>query len=119
MTAMENKFTGKITVSSKAALDIIRHITLSFDGVAQLSTPAKKDELFHMLRGGLNEGGIYITKTKTGLMADIYILAKYGTSAEELRDTLSNKIKTELENYLHMKISKINVHIKGVAVDGT
>lgn len=119
MTTMKNKTPGKITVSSRAALDIIRHIALSFDGVAQLSAPAKKDELVHMLRGGLNEGGIYITKTKTGLMADIYILAKYGTSAEELRDTLSGKIKAELESYLHMRISKINVHIKGVTVDGT
>lgn len=118
MTA-KSKIPGKITISSKAARDLIKHITLNFDGVAALSAPSKKDEIVHMIRGGLNESGIYITKTKKGLMADIYVLIKYGAEAKELRDTLTLEISNELKNYLHMTISKINVHVRGAAIDGT
>lgn len=119
MTSQEHKIPGKITVSSKTALELIKHITLSFEGVAALSAPTKKDELMHMLRGGLNDGGIYITKTKAGLLANIYVIVKYGTAADSLRIELCDKIKKELESYLHMKVAKINVHVKGASADGT
>ncbi len=118
MMTENNKIPGKLTVSSKAARDLIKHITLNFDGVASLAAPSKKDELAHMIRGGLNEGGIYITKTKKGLAADIYILIKYGAEAKTLRDALASEIQSELKKYLHMTISKITVHVRGAAIDG-
>lgn len=116
---MKIKIPGKITVSSKAALDVIKHTVLSNNGVYSFAAAQKKDELIHLLRGGLNESGIYITKTKHGLMADIYIILKYGAAAEELREIISSRIKTELECFLHMKVFKINVHIMGVKANGT
>ena len=118
MMTENNKIPGRLTVSSKAARDLIKHITLNFDGVAALAAPAKKDELVHIIRGGLNEGGIYITKTKKGLAADIYILIRYGAEAKELRDALTAEIQSELKKYLHMTVSKITVHVRGAAVDG-
>lgn len=110
-----NRTLGKITVSSKAARDLIKHITLNFDGIDSFASPSKKDELLHMLRGGLNDGGIYISKAKKGLSANIYIKAKQGADGETLCKDLANKIKCELSEYLHMTVVAVNVYIRGAA----
>lgn len=113
---MVNGDLGTVTVSTKAIVQIAEYITICCDGVVKLTNRTKHDKISAAIHNLQQAKGVYVKKTKTGLDIEIAVIARYGANVNTLCNTVSENIKSEIENNMGAKVSNVKVYIEGMEI---
>ena len=95
---MENKKSlGILTISKKAITTLIAHIAVSCNGVVSLTDRSKRDEVSRVLGKNANKG-VYLERKGNKCNVQIYAIGRYGVSASEIADEITQKVKFALSD---------------------
>ena len=104
---------GIVTVSERAVMQLVAHITKQYDGVKRLTDKKSGDGITRAIKGSRDTKGVYILKSKQGFTLEICIICSYGINTVKLCADITNRIRSELGE-AGFKIKEINVRIMGV-----
>lgn len=101
-----------ITVAPNVLLTIVRHATLSVDGVAGMGTiPA---QVSHLLRGHPMGMGVVLEIDQDAVRADLYIVVRPGVNMREVSISVQHAVKRSIEDLIGIDVETVNVHIEDV-----
>ena len=104
---------GKVTINDRAVKQIAAYAACGCNGVAQMSEKTKAGEAAKFVAGKADTSGVYITKTKTGIVLDLYIACVHGADTKALSDEVKRAV-TDAFPFTGIKVKDVVVHINDV-----
>lgn len=104
---------GIVTISDDAVMQIASYITRNCDGVAEMTAKSKKSEVSRALTGRADTAGVYVKKTRDGVVLDVYFACCYGVNPTELANEVEKKVEGAYGG-TGVKIAKVTAHINSV-----
>lgn len=101
---------GTVKISDKAVMQLAAHIVQQFDGIKRLEN--KKDGKWYKLIKG-DTKGVYIEKSKQGIVLEIYAVCRFGVNTNELLANIRARLKSELEE-AGISFAAVRITISGV-----
>lgn len=107
--------TGNLKISEDVVASITTIASKEVEGVAELSlAPANLKGIFKTkpvktsVTVDLNDGVAVI---------DVYLKIKYGAKVQVVAADIQKKVKDSVQNMTGIAVSKVNVHISGIAIE--
>lgn len=94
--------------------DLVRQTAASCYGIVGLASPNGLSLIDHLLPSFFNRRSVEVIKSTKGYKINIYIVAEYGTTFQQIARNLCDAVKYNLLNTYGVKTDGIRVHIKGV-----
>lgn len=107
---MENRTIGTVTVSKRALMQIVWYVTKHSKGVREVTDTTKKRSLSAMIFKKDEPEGVYITKTKKGILVDVCVVPENGVNSTSIKEKIAEKIKKAAYE-TGIRISDVNVRI--------
>ena len=114
---MSEEFTpiGSVFVSPRAVATIAYQAALKSYGVVGLSPKNLITGLTNVLVKDPTQG-IDVHYDGHDIVIDIYIVIEYGTRIKTVASSVANTVRFQVEKYLGMPVSQVNVHVSGLRI---
>ncbi len=108
---------GTIHVSARAIAAIAYQAAIKSYGVVGLASKNLVNGLTNRI---VNDptNGIEVDYDEDMVTIDIYIVVQYGTRIKSVAASVANTVRFNVEKYLGLPISNVNVHVQGLRIDG-
>lgn len=113
---MDNKKShpnGVVTVSDRAVMQIAAYAARQCPGVAAMSERSRKGETLKSVMGCGDSAGVYVKKTKSGVVLDVYIACRPGADTQQLKNDTAFVV-TSAFTPTGIRIQDVNIHINSV-----
>ena len=110
---MADNITGKVTIADRFVMQLAVYAAKKCSGVADMSDRSKKQEAFKSVTGQKDIAGIYINKTKEGVILDVYVACKPASDLSEIKREVREQITEEFLP-TGVNIADVKVHINSV-----
>lgn len=104
---------GIVMVTDRAVRQIASYAARSCDGVAGMSDKSRAVDAAKFVTGNADNSGVYVTKTKSGIMLELYVACKHGTNAKQLAGEIEEKVKGAFV-CTGITVKDVSVHINDV-----
>jgi len=109
---------GTISIDREVIARIAGQAVMECAGVVGMASKNVKDGFVQLLKKENLAKGINLSQDGDGLAISLHIIVEYGTSIPAITETIQSNIKYKTEEYAGIKISRVNIHVDGVRVDG-
>lgn len=99
---------GTVTISKFAMTELAREVALSCDGIYDLCSRSRYDELIYRLNTTRSVRGVCCRSVAGIACFDIYAYIRYGASADSISQYIRNKFSD-----IGIK-ADVNIHVMGV-----
>lgn len=107
------KALGKVTVSDRAVMQIASYAARHSNGVTAMTDKSRQEEFKRTVKTGGDTAGIYLIKTKSGVMFEVYAACGFGAYIDEVKDNIAKNVKDAFSN-TGITVKSVNVHINCV-----
>lgn len=104
---------GKVTVNDRAVKQIAAYAACGCRGVAEMSDKTKAGEAAKFVTGKADISGVYITKTKSGIVLDLYVACVHGADVKALSAEVNQAVINAFP-CTGIKVKDVVVHINDV-----
>lgn len=109
---LDDKFSyDKGVVKKDIIKSIVTLATKEINGVACVDKPTNK---FCSLFTDNKDRGVKVTKSKDGLIVDVYIKVYSNTQVNELAWRIQENIKTAIQTMIDVKVKAVNINVMNV-----
>ncbi|NLM13684.1 MAG: Asp23/Gls24 family envelope stress response protein [Epulopiscium sp.] len=108
---------GNIFIENEVIARIAGLTAMECYGVVGMATKNVTDGLVQLLRKESLTKGIKVYINENGVTIDFHIIVEYGTKISAVADNLINTVKYKIEEFIGLKVEKINIFVEGVRVD--
>lgn len=108
---------GTISIDNEVIARIAGISSMDCYGVVGMAAKNVKDGLVHLLKLDSLTRGVRLTMDENKIILDLHIIVEYGTNISAIADTLISNVKYQVENYVGLEVSKINIFVEGVRVE--
>ena len=113
----ENIETGNLKISEDVVASIATIATKEVEGVAELSNaPANLKGVFKTKKP-IKKTSVEVDLNDGVAIIDIYLKIKYGAKVQPVSNEIQKKVKDSVQNMTGIAVSKVNIHIAGIAID--
>lgn len=115
-TINDTNFLGDIKISDDVVATITGLATSEVEGVYSMAgtTP---EEIVGKLGFKNMSKNLKIEMNDSTVLADVYIVIKYGYSIPETARQVQDKVKFSIEDMTGLEVTEVNVHVVGINVD--
>lgn len=104
---------GIVTISDRAVMQIAAFAAINSHGIAEMTAKTKQEEVSRSILGQGDTAGVYILKTKSGVVLDVYVACRYGVDVSEVKNDAQTAIADAFVG-TGVNIKAVNVHINSV-----
>jgi len=108
---------GTITIDNEVIARIAGLAAMGCYGVVGMAAKSVKDGLVHLLKLESLTKGVNLSINEGKLSIELHIIVEYGTNISAIGDSLMDTVKYKVEEYVGLKIEKIEVFVEGIRVD--
>lgn len=106
---------GSCIISEGVLASIVATAALETEGVAGLSGHAS--DIRGMISRNEAVRAVRVTNTANDTVLDVYVMIKQGVKIQDVALTLQQNIKTAVQSMTGKPVTRINVHVDGVAAN--
>lgn len=106
---------GHIFISKESIAKIASLAAMECYGLVGMANREKKG-IVELLASSNGSKGIAVEIKDDGIEIGLYVIIQYGTRISTVADNIIDRVKYYVESQSGMKVSKINIYIKGVRV---
>ena len=114
---IETEF-GTITIDNEVIARMAGQAVMECAGVVGLASRNVKDGLVQLIKRDNPAKGITLTPDDGKVDLSLRIIVEYGTSIPAITETIQTNIKYQVEEYTGVQVSRVNIFVEGVRVDG-
>ncbi|HEV2953258.1 MAG TPA: Asp23/Gls24 family envelope stress response protein [Candidatus Dormibacteraeota bacterium] len=108
---------GRTEVLPTAVAAVAGHAASSCYGIMGMAGRGLRDGVAELLRRESAHRGVEVRDSQDGLVIDLYVIVQYGTRINEVAHNLQSAIRFEVERWLSMPVTEVNVFVQGVHDD--
>lgn len=87
-------------------------------GLVGMHAPGLKQGLSLIRRKEDLARGVVVSKEETAAVIDLYVVVQYGVNIVEVSHNVMEQVRYAVEGLCGLEVSRVNVHVEGVRVDG-
>lgn len=106
---------GQVFIAKEAIAKIVSLAAKECYGLVGMAYNDKKG-FVELLTANNDSKGIKIEMLDDGIEISIYVIVQYGTRISTVADNVIERVKYYVEKQTGLKVSKVNINIKGVRV---
>ncbi len=111
----EQAETGNLKISEEVIASITTIATKEIEGVAELTNaPANIKGIFKTKPA---KSSVIVELGDGVAVIDVYFKIKYGAKVQAVSADVQKKVKDSVQNMTGIAVSKVNVHISGIAIE--
>ena len=113
-----NTHIGKITIDKEVVSRYAGSVAVECFGIVGMAGVNVKDGLVKILKMDNISRGIVVKMVNNKLVLDFHVIVAYGVSILAVSDNLISNVKYKVEEFIGIKVAKVNVFVEGVrAID--
>ena len=117
MTSTIRNENGRISIDTEVIAQYASHAALDCFGIVGMAEISMKDGIVRLLNGNVAKKGVnVIIDENDNLTIEFHIIVAYGVNIKTVVDNLISSVKYQLDDYMNIKVSTINVYVHGVKV---
>ena len=117
MIRIENHL-GTIEISQEYFAYLIGNAASSCYGVAGMAPGSRSDSLKSLILGkDFREKGVKVYPQDGKLVIDLHIQVGYGLNISSIAQSISHRVRNEVETGTGLKVARVNVHVDGMIGD--
>lgn len=106
---------GNIFISKETVAKIASLAAMECYGLVGMANKDKK-AIVELLTHSNDTKGIVVNIKDEGVEIGLYVIIQYGTRISTVADNIIDRVKYYIEKQTGMKVSKVNIYIKGIRV---
>ncbi|MDR2940675.1 MAG: Asp23/Gls24 family envelope stress response protein [Clostridiales bacterium] len=108
---------GLITIENEVIARVAGVAAMDCYGIVGMAAKNVKDGIVQLLKRESLTKGIKLLVLEEGFVIDVHIIVEYGTNIAAIADSIMNTIKYKVEEFIGIKVARINIFVEGVRVD--
>ena len=117
MITLQNPM-GTISMTSDYFAELVSQAARSCYGVAGMATGGRGDDLKSLVFGNdFPEKGVRVTQSNRQLTIELHIKVGYGLNIATIVQSITHKVKHEVENATGLKVERIEVSVDDIVAD--
>lgn len=104
-------------ISDEVVAVCAMNAALRTEGVADLPGRIRESLSRNILGKELMSKGVKVNQTEDGIVADIYVIVKYGVKIPEVAWDIQENVKKAIEHLLETPVKAVNIHVQGVDIE--
>ncbi len=104
---------GIVTISDRAVMQLASYGARHCDDVAEMTDVSKESKAARIIKGQEDTAGIYVKKTKSGVVLDVYIACRYGADTNEVKENTEKSVRAQFEG-TGITVKDVIIHINSV-----
>lgn len=117
MITMQNPM-GTVSMTADYFAELVSEAARSCYGVAGMATGGRADDVKSLLFGSdFPEKGVRVTQTAGHLTIELHIKVGYGLNIATIVQSITHKVKHEVENATGLKVDRIEVSVDDIVAD--
>ena len=113
--AEQQKFIGKITVSSRVFADIAGTAASNCFGVRGMATRSTIDGVYHLLRKeSMSKGVLVEFHDDRSITIDLHIIVDSGVNLSAVANSIISEVRYVVTQTTGIKVRAVNVHVDSV-----
>lgn len=111
-----NTHLGSITINNEVIAQYAGTVAVECFGIVGMAAVSVKDGLVRLLKKDSITRGINVSVVNNKLVLDFHVIVAYGVSISAVAENLTSNVKYKLEEFMGVKVEKINIFVEGVRV---
>ena len=107
---------GNIVISDDVIANIAGASAIECYGIVGMASKRATDGIVELLKKENLSRGVKVTTTNNEIKIDLYVIVDYGISLVAVSQNIIDTVKYNVENYIKMNVSSVNVIVQGVRV---
>lgn len=107
---------GKVKIDADVIAKYAGSVVVESFGIVGMAMVNVKDGIVRLLKKDSLTQGINVNVTADGIELDFHVIVAYGVNISAVTENLIQHVRTRVEKFTGMKISKINILVEGVRV---
>lgn len=106
---------GNLKISEDVIASITRIAAKEIEGVAELAIAPSNIKGF--FKSKPIKSAVSVDLNDGVAVIDIYLKIKYGARVQSVASEIQKKVKDSVQNMTSIAVSKVNIHISGIAIE--
>ena len=112
-----NNESGSVIVSTSVYTDIVGTVATNCFGVKGMAARSVKDGVYHLLRKESMSKGVNVTIHEDDTISiDLHIIVDNGVNLTTLGDSITSRIRYEVNKYTGTQVRDVNVYIDSMMI---
>lgn len=107
------KANGVVTISDKVVMQLASYGARNCTDVAQMTDVSNERRLSRIVKGLEDTAGVYVKKTRSGVVLDVYIACRFGADTNEVKINTEKAVSAQFEG-TGITVKDVNIHINSV-----
>lgn len=107
------KANGIVTISDRAVMQLASYGARNCRDVAEMTDVSNESRLSRIVKGLEDTAGVYVKKTKSGVVLDVYIACRYGADTNQVKVNTEKAVRTQFEG-TGITVKDVIIHINSV-----
>ena len=113
-----NNTLGRVSLTNDYFAELVSEIAKECYGVAGMAPRGTTDSLKSLILGkDFREKGVKVYPKDGRLVIDLHIQVGYGLNISTITQSISHRVRNEVETSTGLKVARINVHVDGIIGD--
>ncbi len=109
---------GNVTIAENVIASLAGIATTECYGIVGMSSTRKvKDGFAEIIHRENIERGVEVKIINNEIQINLYIIVSYGIKISEVSNSVIERVSYTIENFVGIKVSKVNVYVQGVQVN--
>ncbi len=108
---------GTIAIDNEVIARVAGVAAMDCYGIVGMAAKNVKDGIVQLLKRESLTKGIKLEPADDGFNIDVHIIVEYGINISAIADSIMSTVKYKVEEFIGIKVSRINIFVEGVRVD--
>lgn len=118
MTIKVENNLGTIYINNDVIANIAGAAAVECYGLVGMASRSATNGIVSLLKKENLAKGVKVTVVEEGIIIDLYVIIQFGTKISVVAQNIIDKVKYTVENQTGLKVTKVNLNIEGVRVQG-
>lgn len=109
---------GDVYINNEVLATIAGAAAVECYGLVGMASKSKTNGITNLLKKEHLSKGVTIKAEEDGVNIELYVIIQFGTKISVVAQNIIDKVKYNVENQTGLKVSKVNLNIEGVRVQG-
>ena len=109
---------GRVSLTNDYFAELVSEIAKNCYGVAGMAPGSRSDSLKSLILGkDFRDKGVKVYPQDGKLVIDLHIQVGYGLNISSIAQSISHRVRNEVETCTGLKVARVNVHVDGMIGD--
>lgn len=110
---------GKVHIDTEVVALVAGAAAVECYGLVGMHAPGLRQGLSVILRQEDLARGVIVSTEEGAAVIDLHVVAQYGVNIVEVSHNVMEQVRYAVEGQCGLEVSRINVHVEGIRVDGS